>query len=178
MTTLPTKYQWLLKEPGPRMLREALATYGTIETPGKANNPTIIAWAKETANGAYSADSIPWCGLWMAVVAHRAGWSQAENPLWALSWSTWGVKSVGGAMLGDVMVFKREGGGHVAMYVGEDSTHWHILGGNQSDKVSIVRRAKVPTYAVRRAPWRIGQPANVRKVLLTSTGTPVAGSEA
>lgn len=179
MTALPAKYAWLNAEPAPRMLIEAVKLYGTIEAPGSANNPTIMAWAQETGNGMYSGDSIPWCGLFMAITAKRAGWAQPSNPLWALNWATWGKPRVGGPQLGDVLVFRRDGGGHVAIYVGEDATHWHILGGNQGDKVSIVRRAKTPApVAIRQAPWRVGQPVNVRKVLLSAAGTPMAGSEA
>lgn len=41
----------------------------------------------------YKADSIPWCGLFMAVVAKRAGKEVPKHPLWALSWSAFGAKS-------------------------------------------------------------------------------------
>lgn len=177
MTALPAKYSWLYDEPGPKMLKEAIAEYGVLEGPGGLNNPTIIGWAKECNIGVYSADSIPWCGLFMAVTAKRAGWARPPNPLWARDWALWGNRRTGGAMLGDVLVFPRGSGGHVAIYVGEDSTHYHILGGNQSDRVSIVRKAKTPILAIRQAPWRIAQPPNVRKVRLTATGTPVSGSE-
>jgi cell wall-associated NlpC family hydrolase len=37
-------------------------------------------------------------------------------------------------MLGDVLVFRRGGGGHVALYVGEDEEAFHVLGGNQADR--------------------------------------------
>lgn len=178
MTALPKAYAWLSDEPGPKMLLEAVALYGTIEAPGKANNPTITNWAKECGIGAYSTDAIPWCGLFMAVCAKRAGWARPSNPLWARDWATWGKPRTGPAMLGDVLVFVRDGGGHVAIYVGEDATHYHILGGNQSDRVSIVRRAKKPILAVRQAPWRVAQPPNVRRVMLSASGAPVAGSEA
>ena len=178
MTALPAKYAWLNDEPGPRMLREAIALYGTLEKPGSANSPTIMGWAKECDLGLYSADAIPWCGLYMAVCAKRAGWARPPSPLWARDWAKWGNPRAGGAMLGDVLVFPRGSGGHVALYVGEDRTHYHILGGNQDDMVNIVRKAKTPILAIRQAPWRIAQPPNVRKVMLTSTGTPTGGSEA
>lgn len=175
--TLPSKYAWLAKEPGPKMLKEATALYGTVEVPGTRSNPIITGWAEECGIGAYSTDAIPWCGLFMAVTAKRAGWARPVNPLWARSWCTWGKPRTGGAMLGDVLVFARDGGGHVAIYIGEDATHYHILGGNQSDQVCIVRRAKTPILAIRQAPWRTAQPPNVRKVLLTAGGTPVGNKE-
>ncbi|HXF88153.1 MAG TPA: TIGR02594 family protein, partial [Xanthobacteraceae bacterium] len=73
---LPSRYAWLARESGPKMLVEALKLYGTMETPGSANNPTIVAWAWEVGGevaDVFKADGIPWCGLFMAVVAKRAG---------------------------------------------------------------------------------------------------------
>lgn len=176
---LPKRYAWLDAEPAPRMLREALGLYGTLEKPGKADNPTILAWAKEVGlDGSYKNDATAWCGLFMAVAARRAGWefNPKGNALWARNWAFWG-EPADEPMLGDILVFPRGSGGHVAIYVGEDDTHFHILGGNQSDRVSIVRKAKKPLIAARRAAWHIAQPANVRRVFLDAKG-PVAGKEA
>jgi uncharacterized protein (TIGR02594 family) len=169
---LPSRYGWLAREPGPKMIVEALKLFGMMETPGSANNPTIIAWAKEVGGevaDVYKADSIPWCGLFMAVVAKRAGKELPRHPLWALSWSAFGAKTDAPA-LGDVLVFSRNGGGHVGLYVGEDSSAFHVLGGNQSDRVCITRVAKARLYAARRPLYRI-QPANVRPIHLDATGS-------
>ncbi len=65
-----------------------------------------------------------------------AGIDVVEKPLWALSWSNWG-NPVSEPMLGDILTFKRTGGGHVGIYVGEDLTHYHVLGGNQGNSVSV-----------------------------------------
>lgn len=177
MSELPAGYAWLNHEPAPRMLLEAIKLYGTIELPGSADSPTLLAWAKELGlTQIYTHDAIPWCGLYMAICAKRATWDLPENPLWALNWAKWGT-SEDVPMLGDVLSFKRQGGGHVAIYVGEDSSHYHILGGNQSDKVSVTRRGKDGLYAARRAPWRTAQPANVRRVFLSSLGTPISSKE-
>jgi len=81
-------------------------------------------------------------------------------------------------MLGDVLVFPRGAGGHVALYVGEDARHFHILGGNQGNEVSIILKAKTPLIDCRRATWRSAQPANVRPVMLSADGTPSGVSEA
>jgi uncharacterized protein (TIGR02594 family) len=168
---LPSRYGWLAREPGPKMIVEALKLFGAMESPGSANNPTIIAWAKEVGGevaDVYKADSIPWCGLFMAVVAKRAGKELPKHPLWALSWSAFGAKSPAGA-LGDVLVFVRNGGGHVGLYVGEDCSAFHVLGGNQSDRVCITRVAKARLYAARRPLYRV-QPANVRPIHLEANG--------
>ena len=175
---LPRRYAYLNDSPMPRLIKEGLKTYGTVETPGKKNNPTIMAWAKEVGGPVskiYTADSIPWCGLWMAVVAKRAGWEVVKSPLWALSWATFGawVKAKDkphAPAIGDVLVFTRNGGGHVGLYVGEDATHFHVLGGNQSDKVMISRIAKSRLYTTRRPEWKTKQPESVRPKRLTAVG--------
>jgi len=89
--------------------------------------------------------AIPWCG---AFVAYLIATTLPEeviptNPLWALNWLKFG-KSLGitEVLLGSIAVFKRDGGGHVGIVVGHDPTAYHILGGNQSNKVSIARVSK------------------------------------
>lgn len=166
---LPAQYAWLSKEDGPRMILEALKLFGTVEAPGSKDNPVILGWASEIGVAkTYSHDSIPWCGLFIGVVAKRAGKKVVDSPLWALSWADFGVASPS-PMLGDVLTFKRNGGGHVALYVGEDAGAYHCLGGNQSDKVCITRIAKSRLYRARR-PIYSATPANVRKVKLVSNG--------
>jgi len=171
-------YEWLWVEPGPRMLEAMLGIFGTLEAPGTRDNPVILAWAKEVGVSGYKKDSVAWCGLAMAVAAKRAGWPyQPEgNPLWARNWAEWGT-AVATPMLGDVLVFPRGKGGHVSLYVGEDDSHFHILGGNQSDSVTIVRKAKSPLLAARRSPWRVSQPGNVRRVFLSPKGAPISKKE-
>jgi uncharacterized protein (TIGR02594 family) len=166
------QYRWLEQEPAPRMLKEMLKLYGVTEAPGSRDNPTILGWAQEIGLGhVYKHDATAWCGLTVAVAAARATWDckPCGNALWALNWAHWGTPQ-DVAMLGDVLVFKRDGGGHVGLYVGEDATHYHLLAGNQSDMVCIVRKAKQPIEAIRRAPWRIAQPPNVRVVHLSPDG--------
>lgn len=169
--SLPPNYAWLAKEPGPNMLLEALKLLGTTEVVGERDSPIIIAWAKECGLAAsYSADSVPWCGLFMAVCAKRAGWDIPAKPLWALNWGNWGVDA-GQPELGDVLTFVRPGGGHVALYVGEDANHYHVLGGNQSDRVSIMRIEKLRLRAARRPEWKIAEPPNRRVVILAPVGS-------
>jgi uncharacterized protein (TIGR02594 family) len=166
---LPKKYEWLLAEPGPKMLVEFLKIYGTTETPGNRDNPIILEWAKEAGIKDYKHDSTAWCGLAAAIVAKRAGKEIPTGPLWALNWANFGNKVNDGAKLGDILVFKRTGGGHVGLYIGEDDECYHCLGGNQGDTVNIVRKAKNRIYAIRR-PHYNNQPANVRKVILSPEG--------
>lgn len=172
-TAIPPAYLWLLaQEPLPRMVSEALKLFGTVETPGRADNPTIMGWATEIGvTRIYSADEVPWCGLFMGVVAKRAGKTLPPTPLWARDWLNFGrnLKDGERASLGDVLVFGRNGGGHVGLYVGEDAGAFHVLGGNQSDKVCITRITKGRLLGVRRPIYNV-QPATVRPRQLAPTG--------
>lgn len=168
---LPEQYQWLKREAGPRILVEALKTYGTAEKSGPGSNPSILKWAEDVGlDRVYKSDATAWCGLWMAYVAKQAGWDDPINPLWARNWLNFGTPQKKAA-LGDVLVFSRGSGGHVGLYVGEDATAYHVLGGNQSNRVSFKRIAKTRLLGIRRCPWRINQPANVRAVKLAPTGS-------
>lgn len=172
MNTLPPAYRWLTTlAPLPRMVSEALKLFGTVEAAGAANSPTIIGWADEVGGkveDVYKADAIPWCGLFMAVVAKRAGKEVPTDPLWALNWNKFGVRA-GQPCLGDVLTFTRPSGGHVGLYVGEDATAYHVLGGNQSDQVCFTRIAKLRLSGVRRPRYNV-QPATVRPFILQGGG--------
>jgi uncharacterized protein (TIGR02594 family) len=172
---LPAGYEWLgTVGTLPRVISAALPLLGVAEVVGKGSNRTIIAWRDElNAAGVriigYSDDDIPWCGLFAAIVAHRAGKAVPENPLWARNWTRFGTPQVKPA-LGDVLVFSRPGGGgHVAFYVGEDQTAFHVIGGNQGNRVSITRIAKARCIAVRR-PEYTQAPQSVRPFVLAQGG--------
>lgn len=171
---LPAKYKWLNQIEGrPWIIDQALKLYGTLECPGAKNNPTILKWAKEVGRWEadfYTKDSIPWCGLFAAIVCQRAKKEVVKNYLRALSWANFG-KVVGHAeaSLGDVLTFVRKGGGHVAFYVAEDKDCYHVLGGNQSDSVSITRITKSRLYSVNRAEYR-NQPKGVKKYFIAANG--------
>jgi uncharacterized protein (TIGR02594 family) len=191
--SIPAQYAYLRKDPlAPKMVQAALDLYGLHEGVGAANNPTILAWADEVGAATksayadwaadwYSADSIAWCGLCMAVCAVRSAGGRPERLpehkyLSALEWKNWGVPvAVKDAVVGDVGISQRQGGGHVFLIVGEDATHFHILGGNQSDQVSIVRKAKAEVVAVRRPAYQT-MPPGARKVVVAASGA-LAGSE-
>ncbi|MBB3359188.1 MULTISPECIES: TIGR02594 family protein [unclassified Novosphingobium] len=173
MPVLPPAYRWLATlKPLPRMLREGLALIDTAEQAGPASNPVILAWAAEIGGDvarAYRADSTAWCGLFMALVAQRAGKPLPANPLWALNWARFGGAAAQ-PMLGDVLVFQRSGGGHVGLCVAQDEAAYHVLGGNQGDRVSIARIARHRLYAARRPDYRI-MPTTVRAYGVAECGT-------
>lgn len=124
---------------------EARHQFGTKEKPGPASNPKLLEWADDL-DLAYKSDDIPWCGLFVAhcIGSTLPGEILPSNPLGARNWSSFGQKT--DPRRGAVMVFWRENKngfkGHVAFYAGEDDRAYHVLGGNQSDSVSIARVAK------------------------------------
>jgi uncharacterized protein (TIGR02594 family) len=130
----------------PPWIKEAIRLLGTDETPGQRNNPTIMQWAKDLDQW-YPDDSTPWCGLF---VAHcmRVGAPkdpQDFNRLGAREWIKFGYK-LDKAEPGCIGVFWRgrpDGWqGHVGFIMGEDKGAWHVLGGNQSDSVNVIRVSK------------------------------------
>lgn len=117
---------------------------GTKEKPGSENNPKIMAWAKSLGNPVsrdYTADSIPWCGLFVAYSLSQAGIDPITSPLWALSWKNFG-ESLSKPVFGCIYTRHRDGGGHVGFLVSQDNDYWHVLGGNQSDMVNVTRISK------------------------------------
>lgn len=163
------QYNYLEKELSPKVIVEAIKFDGVQEIVGAQNNPVIMGWAKELGLKEYINDEIPWCGLFAAKVVKDAGFTPVEKPLWAANWSKFGTKQTQ-AMLGDILVFTRPGGNHVGFYVGEDSLYYHVIGGNQSNKVNVVRIQKSRCTAIRRCNWKMFQPENIRKIKLSPTG--------
>ncbi len=124
-------------------LETAFSLIGTKEKPGSGSNEAIIDWAENLSLLDYDDDDIPWCGLF---VAHCIGSQLPEevlptNPLGARRWQKFGREIL--PQVGAVMVFWRGSKdgwkGHVGLYWAEDDKAYHILGGNQSNSVSITR---------------------------------------
>lgn len=160
---LPKKYAWLAQEGAPRHLVKALELYGTTEVVGSQHNPVIMGWAKELELS-YNSDEIPWCGLFVAIVMERAKRQVVKDPLWAQNWLNFGVKA-DVPMLGDVLVFNRNGGGHVGIYVGEDKNNFFVLGGNQGNQVNVVKISRKRLVGIRRPPYH-NPPRNIRRIYL------------
>ena len=163
-------YTWLKEEKSPKILVEAIKHIGTKEIVGKQHNKKILAWAEAIGlKSVYTNDEIPWCGLFIAYCCHAQGLDVVKHPLWALNWNKFGnVAQV--PMLGDVLTFTRNGGGHVGIYIGEDTTCYHVLGGNQNNQVNVMRIEKSRLSQARRTAWKIAQPSNVRVVKLQTKG--------
>lgn len=167
---MSSRYKWLSEVgPLPKTIAEGIQLLGTVETPGVGNNKVIMGWAKDLGlTSVYSADSIPWCGLYVAKIVKDAGKDPVKDPLWARNWTKFG-KATSTPGLGDVLVFVRNGGGHVGFYVAEDATAYHVLGGNQSDAVTITRIAKNRLLEAR-SPSYINRPASAKPYKVAAEG--------
>lgn len=171
----PPGYAWLGSVGTlPRTVQEGLALHGVAEVVGHGSNRTIIGWRDELNQAGvrisgYSDDDIPWCGLFAAIVAHRAGKHVVENPLWARNWAAFGEAATTPS-LGDVLVFERPGGGgHVGFYIAQDVNAFHVLGGNQGNRVSITRIARDRCIAIRR-PHYNERPGSVKPYRVAASG--------
>lgn len=159
----------------PSWLATAIKLVGTREAAGPADNPTIIAWARQTPSLGmdYNHDSIAWCGLFAAYCVSQAGLTPPPVAVRAKAWATWGIPAPS-LVPGAVLVFERPGGGRVGFYVGEDSDYFHVLGGNQGDAVSIVKIDKTRCIAKR---WPAGVPV-IQSPPIASLGLSVSKNEA
>ena len=138
---------------------EARKHIGQKEVPGAASNPWIKAmWLKLKGGAwfwkAYGEDDskLPWCGGFVAYCLTQAGIEPPAKYAAAKEWLDWGVPLLH-PCLGCVVVFTREGGGHVGFVVGMDERgRLMVLGGNQGDKVSIAPfdRSRVAWYRMPR----------------------------
>ena len=163
----------------PKWLKTALTKLGTREAAGSANSATILGWAKRLGTRVlgmvYNADSVPWCGVFVAYCLQEDGIEPVGIAVRATSWSTWGQALRPERLSpGAVLVFARPGGGHVGFYVGEDSAAYHVLGGNQGDAVTIARIAKERCIARRWPPGR----AVIGKPVVMAASKPISNDEA
>lgn len=122
---------------------------------------------------------IPWCGAFVATCYRQwqPGIDLPDNPLGARNWMRFGQAT--GPQLGACLVFWRgsKAGwkGHVGFYYGEDGTHFHVLGGNQSNAVTVTRVAKARLLGAR---WPLGRPQPKKIIHLSPSGAPVTTNEA
>lgn len=165
---IPENYKKLNSWRDPQHLRIAFEYYGLKEIHGHNHSPVILEMADYIGDKAgidYTADEIPWCGVFAAYCLKRAGWDIPDIAVRAKQFLNFGsVQNV--PMRGDVMVFDRHGGGHVAFYVSEDAHTYHCIGGNQSDAVNIRAFAKDRLLGARRPRWKMMQPLGVRQVFM------------
>ncbi|NBC36292.1 TIGR02594 family protein [Novosphingobium sp. FSY-8] len=159
-------------------VQEARRLYGIRETAGPASNPTILDWAGQMGIP-YRGDDVAWCGLF---VGHCISATLPEehlpaNVLGARAWGQFGIATP--PCPGAVMVFWRKsmasGLGHVGFYAGEDEKAYRILGGNQSDSVSLAWIAKDRLVGAR---WPASVPAPIPAAVTVARDAGLSTNEA
>jgi len=129
---------------------EGKKVFGLHESRDKAR---LTAWLKSDGRRLGDTEKLPWCGDYVETAIRNSLPNEplpgalGENPYWARNWMLFGeaTKPVYGA----VVVFSRGSGGHVGFLVGEDATDYYVLGGNQSNAVTVTRIAKARALGTR-----------------------------
>lgn len=157
---------------------------GTKEVPGGGSNPKIIGWAQRLGGwirSYFTSDAIPWCALFVNACLDEVRLPGTKS-LAAKSFETYGIK-LDQPVLGAILVFTRDGGGHVGFYVGETATRYRVRGGNQGDAVSDTWIAKARLTAIRwpgdvasQAALNTAQQAG--RIFMAEDGAPLSTNEA
>jgi len=111
---------------------------GTEEIKGKEHNQRILTYGKSVTSIAYKEDETPWCSVFVNWVFDQVGIEPTRSAL-ARSWLQWGI-DCGSYKYGAVCIMQRGNKswqGHVGFAVDHKNDKVLILGGNQSDKVSL-----------------------------------------
>ncbi len=122
----------------PSWMALAWADLGLRERPGTATNPRIAAYFRDVRHGDIKDDETAWCAAFVGSVLERAGIASTRS-LQARSYLAWGVAAAE-LQPGAIAVLSRGADpslGHVGFVVASTPGRVILLGGNQSDSVSV-----------------------------------------
>lgn len=131
----------------PMWVVEGRKHLGLPEIAGPNHSPVIQSWLHKL-RAWWNDDETPWCGVYVAACFDTCGFSLPKYWMRAKAWADWGLPLVI-PVPGCVVIFDRQGGGHVGFVVGQDVRgRLMVLGGNQGNKVSIAAfdRSRVLGY--------------------------------
>ena len=138
-------------KPGPLpWITEAKSALGRHEARDRS---WLMDWLKRDGRSLGDPSKNPWCGdfvetcIRMGLPDEPLLGALGTNPYWARNWLLFGreVQPITGA----VLIFERGSGGHVGFAMGQDEAHFYVLGGNQSDAVTIARISKTRLLGAR-----------------------------
>jgi len=123
---------------------------GVEELPGEDAHPMIVAYLKSTTLGKpyNESDETPWCSAFVNWCVEQAGYAGTDSA-WARSWLSWGKRIAAPKHQGAIVVFSRGSGGHVGFFIKQDAHNIWILGGNQSNTISIAAYPKTRLLGIR-----------------------------
>jgi uncharacterized protein (TIGR02594 family) len=122
----------------PAWLDHAWAELGQSEVSGPASNARIADYIRRVGHPDVADDATPWCAAFVGACLDRAG-IPGTGSLLARSFLSWGIEA-DEPQLGAVAVLSRGADpalGHVGFLVGTTGDRLLLLGGNQSDSVSV-----------------------------------------
>lgn len=164
-----------MKDATPRWMRIAKSFTGLQEVRGPKHSNIIIGWL-EKLGAWWRNDETPWCGVFVAYCMKEAKLPFPKMYMRAKAWADYGsLLRRDRLTVGAILVFDRAGGGHVGFAVAQDATHYHVLGGNQSNSVNIMRIGKSRLIASR---WPKGEPVIGSLPYIHNSKIPVSKSEA
>lgn len=122
-------------------IAEARKHLGVREIPGPKDNPVILGWLVKL-KAWWKEENTPWCGTFTAMCLQACGLPYPKAWMRAKEYLILPVH-LDRPAYGCIVVFEREGGGHVGFVVGRDRAgNLMVLGGNQGDAVCIKPFAK------------------------------------
>lgn len=138
--------------PSERLYRHAEKDLGISEAPGAASHPRIRKAINEAAEWLDDDDSkTAWCGCIMGLWCKEINLPRPSEFFRAASWAAIGKDvPLGEARRGDICVFKRDGGSHVALFHSVAGVRVTVLGGNQSNAVTVASFPIASLRAIRR----------------------------
>lgn len=120
----------------PTWLAEAYKHIALVEAAGGQHNPEILQFWRDIKRGGIKDDETPWCAAFVGAMLERVGVRSSRFES-AKSYLSWG-QLLAQPVVGCVVVFTRQGGGHVGFAVGRDKAgNLLVLGGNQGDAVNV-----------------------------------------
>jgi uncharacterized protein (TIGR02594 family) len=141
----------------------------------------LSEWMKSDGKTVGNIKDIPWCGdaVQTAFALSLPKEPLPENPWAAISWSKWGrgVAPQYGCVLSFWRGDPKGWQGHVGFYVGEDAKNFYVLGGNQSDSVSVTKIAK-NRLRENGSRWPMSGPNPTGRTVQMSTAGAVSVNEA
>ncbi len=149
-----------------RWVLEARKHINLREIKGPQHAAEILQFWRDIKRGGIKDDETPWCAAFVGAMLERVG-IQSTRFESARSYLTWGTE-LREPVPGCIVVFTRDGGGHVGFVVGQNENRdLLVLGGNQSDAVNVraFPRARVTGYR-----WPAGEalPGDVRLPVTTA----------
>lgn len=119
----------------PCWLIEARRHLGVREIPGTNDAPFLRRWQAQL--GAPWLGPSPWCGTFVAYCLRECSVSTPKAWYRAKAYLDWGLV-LDTPRVGCIVVYERQGGGHVGFVLGKDRDYRLLtLGGNQGDAVTI-----------------------------------------